>query len=94
MPIRGVLVDLLMATMNSLDVWAAAAGDREMGIRWRDEVTARMTRADRYEPYEELVIDPLVPQDLDRVGLKGVHGAGSRWELWAKGTEGEITRMS
>ncbi|HEX5947945.1 MAG TPA: glycogen debranching protein, partial [Actinomycetota bacterium] len=42
----------------------------------------------------ELVIDPMVPEDLDRVGLKGVHGAGSRWELWAKGTEGEITRMS
>ena len=42
----------------------------------------------------ELVIDPLVPEDLGRVGLKGIHGAGSRWELWAEGTEGEITRMS
>ena len=42
----------------------------------------------------ELVIDPLVPEDLGRVELKGIHGAGSRWELWAEGTEGEITRMS
>jgi glycogen debranching enzyme len=42
----------------------------------------------------ELVIDPLVPEDLGRVGLKGIHGAGSRWELWAEGTEGEITGMS
>ncbi|MGH2766344.1 MAG: amylo-alpha-1,6-glucosidase [Actinomycetota bacterium] len=41
----------------------------------------------------EVVIDPLVPPDLGRVGLTGVHGAGSRWELWAEGTEGEISRL-
>jgi glycogen debranching enzyme len=40
----------------------------------------------------ELVIDPVVPKDLGRVGLKGVHGSGSRWDLWAEGTEGHITK--
>ncbi len=42
----------------------------------------------------EMVIDPLVPQDLGRVGLTGVHGAGSRWELWAEEDEGQISRIS
>ena len=42
----------------------------------------------------EMVIDPLVPRDLGRVGLTGVHGAGSRWELWAEGNEGQISRIS
>jgi glycogen debranching enzyme len=40
----------------------------------------------------ELAIDPRVPEDLGRVGLKGIHGVGSRWDLWAEGTEGEITK--
>jgi 2-haloacid dehalogenase len=51
----GVLFDLLMAVMNSLDVWAAAAGDRALGIRWRDAVTMRMTAARGYELYEGMV---------------------------------------
>lgn len=54
-PFDAVLLDLLMAVMNSLDAWAAAAGDRERGLRWRDAVTARMAAAPRYVPYERLV---------------------------------------
>jgi 2-haloacid dehalogenase len=52
---QGILFDLLMAVMNSLDVWQAAAGDRARGLEWRDRVTARMTALGRYRPYEELV---------------------------------------
>jgi len=53
--VEGVLVDLLMAVMDSLAVWSAAAGDRHLGLRWRDAVTARMVAARSYVPYEDLV---------------------------------------
>lgn len=52
---RGALFDLLMAVMDSLAVWASAAGDRERGLAWRDAVTDRMTALHEYQPYEELV---------------------------------------
>ena len=50
----GVLLDLLMAVMDSVAVWSAAAGDERRGLAWRDATTARMTAARRYVPYEEL----------------------------------------
>lgn len=52
---RAVLLDLLMATMNSIAIWTAAAGDRERGLAWRDAVTARMIDAGRYVDYDGLV---------------------------------------
>jgi 2-haloacid dehalogenase len=51
----GVLIDLLMAVMDSMSVWVAAAGDERRGRAWRDETTARMTAARGYLPYEDLV---------------------------------------
>ena len=54
-PPRAVLLDLLMATMDSMSVWAAAAGGLERGMEWRDAVTGRMIAADRYMPYDQLV---------------------------------------
>ncbi len=56
MHLSGVLVDLLMAVMNSLAAWSAAAGDRQLGLRWRDAVTARMAAAASYVPYEDLIV--------------------------------------
>jgi 2-haloacid dehalogenase len=55
LPVDGVLVDLLMAVMDSLAVWSAAAGEQHVGLRWRDAVTARMVATPSYVPYEELV---------------------------------------
>jgi 2-haloacid dehalogenase len=57
MPVHGVLFDLLMGVMNSLDAWMGAAGDAERGFRWRDSVTARMLAARTYSPYEDLVAE-------------------------------------
>jgi 2-haloacid dehalogenase len=57
MSVHGVLFDLLMGVMNSLDPWMAAAGDAKRGFRWRDAVTARMLAARRYAPYEDLVAE-------------------------------------
>jgi 2-haloalkanoic acid dehalogenase type II len=54
-PVDGVLIDLLMAVMDSLVVWTAAAGGERHGLVWRDATTARMTAARRYVPYEGLV---------------------------------------
>jgi HAD superfamily hydrolase (TIGR01493 family) len=53
--VDGVLFDLLMAVMNSLELWATSAPDRQRGLAWRDAVTARMIAAGAYVPYEELV---------------------------------------
>ncbi|MBW3613076.1 MAG: haloacid dehalogenase, partial [Chloroflexi bacterium] len=52
-----LLLDLLMATMNSMDAWATAAGGRDLGLRWRDAVTRAMMEAGRYIGYERLVTD-------------------------------------
>ena len=54
-PTRAVLVDLLMAIMDSVAVWRAAAGNERLGLRWRDAVTARMIEQAPYRPYEGLV---------------------------------------
>jgi 2-haloacid dehalogenase len=56
-PVQGVLFDLLMAVMNSLDVWATAARDRQRGLAWRDAVTARMVASSFYSPYREFVAE-------------------------------------
>lgn len=53
----GLLLDLLMAVMNSMETWAVAAGDERAGLVWRDAVTARMIASERYVPYERLVAD-------------------------------------
>lgn len=52
-----LLMDLLMAVMNSMETWAIAAGDDRAGIAWRDAVTARMIASRRYVPYEQLIAD-------------------------------------
>jgi 2-haloalkanoic acid dehalogenase type II len=57
LPVEGVLLDLLMAVMDSMAVWAAAAGGRGRGLRWRDAVSARMIASARYTPYEDLVAE-------------------------------------
>lgn len=52
---RAVLFDLLMAVMDSSATWTAAAGDSDLGMRWRDGVTDLMHSAGQYEPYDALV---------------------------------------
>jgi HAD superfamily hydrolase (TIGR01493 family) len=63
--VRAVLLDLLMATMNSMETWSIAAGDPVIGLAWRDAVTDRMMRAGRYRPY-----DRLVREEAEAVGLR------------------------
>lgn len=56
-PVEGILLDLLMGVMNSLDTWSAAAGERALGLRWRDAVTTTMAATDSYRAYEGLVTE-------------------------------------
>lgn len=53
----GVLFDLLMAVMNSLETWSASAPDPALGPAWRDAVTVRMAVSRSYAPYEEMVAE-------------------------------------
>ena len=51
----GLLLDLLMAVMNSIEVWQRATPGRSTGLEWRDAVTTRMAAAGRYTDYERIV---------------------------------------
>lgn len=75
---RVVLLDLLMATMDSMDAWATAAGGPDVGLRWRHAVTRAMIEAGRYTPYERLV--------TDAAGALGLDGAASDrlWAAWPR----------
>ncbi len=52
-----MLLDLLMAVMDSPATWSEAAGDATRGLAWRDAVTERMASTDTYTPYEGLVAE-------------------------------------
>lgn len=79
---RAVLVDLLMAVMNSLDVWAAAAGDREIGFAWRDAVTSRMVACRWYEPYDRLVTEAADDLHLPRTAPAYLRARWATMEPW------------
>lgn len=73
-PPAAVLADLLMAVMDSVAVWQAAAGEARRGLAWRDAVTARMVAARTYLPYEALVAEVAAAQGLPARAVS---------ELWA-----------
>ena len=77
-----VLVDLLMATMDSISVWSSAAGDRDLGLAWRDAVTARMIEAGAYVPYEQLVADAGGELRLPPDAPKKLHAAWQEMRPW------------
>jgi 2-haloacid dehalogenase len=78
----GVLVDLLMATMNSLEIWTSAAGDEHRGLAWRDAVTARMVASSRYVPYEELVAEAATEVGLATTARADLLERWARMEPW------------
>jgi 2-haloacid dehalogenase len=90
--VNGVLFDLLMGVMNSLDVWQRAAGDPERGLRWRDAVTARMLAARRYVPYEDLVADAAAEIGLPHASSAELIDRWSSMEPWPDAAA--ITRPS
>ncbi len=38
----------------------------------------------------DAVIDPVLPESLGEMGLKGIHAAGRLWEFKGKGSNGEL----
>ncbi|MEV0390698.1 HAD-IA family hydrolase [Nonomuraea sp. NPDC050643] len=52
-----VLFDLLSALLDSWSLWNDVAGDAEAGRRWRGEYLRLAYTADRYHPYEDLVLE-------------------------------------
>ena len=92
MILRGVLFDLLMGVMNSIDAWQSAAGDPERGLRWRDAVTARMVAARRYVPYEDLVADVAAEIGLSQASPAELVDAWSAMEPWPDAAS--ISRLS
>jgi 2-haloacid dehalogenase len=80
--IRGVLLDLLMAVMNSVEVWTSAAGDPRRGLAWRDAVTARMAAAGTYVPYEALVSEAAAELGLSIAATQHLLARWPAMEPW------------
>lgn len=80
--VHAVLFDLLMAVMNSLAVWSAAAGDQRHGLAWRDAVTRRMTASSTYEPYEDLVTGAATELGLPRKAVSKLFEAWREMDPW------------
>lgn len=45
-----------MAVMDSMSVWTAAFGSRDMGLAWRDAVAGPMRESAAYVSNEQLVV--------------------------------------
>jgi 2-haloalkanoic acid dehalogenase type II len=79
---QGLLLDLLMAVMNSLDVWSGAAGDRARGLAWRDAATRRMSQSGSYVPYEALVADAAADVGLPAAAVPELFARWPTMEPW------------
>ena len=79
---RALLIDLLMATMDSITTWSEAAGDRDLGLAWRDAVTARMIEAGRYTSYDALVADAADELGLPPEAPAALRATWSRMRAW------------
>lgn len=77
-----VLLDLLMATMDSVSTWSLAASDRERGLAWRDAVTERMIAAGRYVPYDDLVAAAAADLHLPAEAPSRLRAAWSELRPW------------
>lgn len=80
--VKPVLLDLLMATLDSPKAWSAAAGDRPAGLAWRDAVTERMIDAGDYVPYEQLVEAAARELRLSREAPSRLREAWRQMEPW------------
>ena len=76
----GVLLDLLMAVMDSVAVWTEAADAELRGLAWRDAATARIRAARRYAPYEELVAAAARDADVPSEAFAALDAAWRRME--------------
>ncbi len=77
-----VLLDLLMATMDSMTTWSAAAGGRAIGLAWRDAVTTRMIDAGRYTSYQDLVAAAAADLHLNEQAPARLWREWERMEPW------------
>jgi len=81
-PAQAVVLDLLMATMDSISTWSSAAGDRELGLAWRDAVTKRMIAAGRYVSYDDLVVAAAAELRLPSESPNRLRAAWSEMRPW------------
>ncbi len=75
-----------MATMDSMTTWSTAAGGRDLGLSWRDAVTARMIASGRYEPYEALVTAAAAALRLPDDAPRRLTDAWARMRPWPDAT--------
>jgi 2-haloacid dehalogenase len=80
--VEAVLLDLLMAVMNSLAIWSEAAGDDRAGLAWRDAVTTRITASPAYVPYEEQVVAATADAGLPREAAAALLTRWPKIEPW------------
>jgi len=79
---RAVLFDLLTALLDSWSSWAAAAGDPELGRRWRLRYLELTYGAGRYRDYVELIRESAASTGVDRAASDGLLGSWSELAPW------------
>jgi len=82
-----------MATMDSISTWSSAAGDRGLGLAWRDAVTERMIEAGHYVPYDELVIAAASELHLPVAAPDRLHAAWTEMRPWPDAEALEALRV-
>lgn len=69
-PYLAICCDLLTALIDSWSLWESAAGEPELGSRWRKESLRLVTASGAYRPYE-----PIVAEAARAVGLPEARAA-------------------
>ncbi len=75
---EAVLLDLLMAVMDSPAAWSEATGDATRGLAWRDAVAESMVSKDTYVPYEALVAESAAALGLPQGAVPALRAAWRR----------------
>lgn len=74
-PYRAICCDLLTALIDSWALWESAAGDPELGSRWRRESLRLVTASGAYRPYEPVVAEAAravgLPEERGQIVLDG-----------------------
>jgi len=79
---RAVAFDLLTALLDSWSSWAVAAGDPELGRRWRLRYLELTYGAGRYRDYAELIRESAASTGLGRAATDTLLDAWSALAPW------------
>ena len=78
---RAVGFDLLTALLDTWSVWAAVAGDRDLGMRWHGASQA-LLRGTPYRPFEDVVRESAAAVGLSAAKAEEMLGRWGDFQPW------------